>query len=161
MNRRLPIRHPSHSLEDESIRFLESYLPREWICRREKRDYGIDLRVSIVVDGQVTGVEFIVQMKSSTSQSLPADGNERVRLAVSTYNYLASHLHSAAIIKYVSSENEAYWEFVRHIDSPRRQSQREITVRIPRANRVSQADWHDWLRHMQEVHDKKLGRNRR
>ncbi len=60
----LPKRSRAHVLETLSRQHVESIFPAEWICRRVEGDYGLDLRVEIVADEQVTALEFSTQLKA-------------------------------------------------------------------------------------------------
>lgn len=59
-------------------------------------------------------------------------------------------------VKYVESEDEAYWILLRDVQEPNDPGQKTMTVRIPRANRLSRIDWTDVQAHVQTVTDRKL-----
>lgn len=51
MPTKLPHRHASHQLEEESNQFFRSCLPKDWTCDEPDNDYGIDLRVGLAENG--------------------------------------------------------------------------------------------------------------
>jgi len=153
MNRRYPKRPPTHDLETESERFFEGSLPDDWVSERVSRDYGVDLRVEIFEDNQATGLEFLVQLKSSNRAT---NGKaEIIRLNLTTYNYLANKLQVVILVKYVEELKEAYWILLSQIPSPV-QAQKTFTVHIPKTNTLSTISW-KWIKnHVRQVTKDKL-----
>jgi hypothetical protein len=149
-----PQRPEAHQLANESEIFFRSHLPRDWTCESPPSDYGVDLRIGIVSGGQVSGKELLVQLESSAEEK-PGD-SVSVRLKSSTYRYLRGMLPVALLVKYVASEQEAYWLLLKDIAAPP-EGQQTFTVRIPRANRLSQNPWSIIEGHIRRVHDRKLG----
>ena len=113
MNRRFPIRHDTHNLEALSERFFGNSLPTNWVSERITNDYGVDLRVDIFKSKRATGLEFLVQLKSSTRAT--KGRIERIRLRLPTYNYLVNKLQVVMLVKYIEETNEAYWILLRDI----------------------------------------------
>ena len=138
MNAQLPVRDVARQREAASELFFQQHLPDGWIWNRPATDYGIDGRVGVVENDQVTGIEFLVQLKASASPS--AAVYERISLKVSTYNYLIGALSVAMLVKYIAADQEAYWVLLRDVPAPK-QTQQSFTVRVPRANRLSALDW--------------------
>ena len=64
-DRAFPIRGETHQLEELSERFFRSALPRNWVCEKPAKDYGVDLRVDIFEGSSATGLELLVQLKAS------------------------------------------------------------------------------------------------
>lgn len=135
---RLPKRGATHRLEERSERHFRERLPDDWICERQLRDYGVDLRVEIFEDDDATGLELLVQLKASNEGS--AQENEIVRLKTPTYNYLRGKLQVVMLVKFVALDNEAYDLLLRDISEPD-QHQKTFSARIPKCNRLSQIDW--------------------
>ncbi len=122
MTKRYPQRHPYHVLADESERFLQSNLPRDWVVYKPATDYGQDLRIDLADNGRMTGCELVVQIKAAEN---PSENNEYEtisRLKTSTYNYLKGLLSVVMFVKYVHSEREAYWILLRDAGKPRHPS---------------------------------------
>lgn len=154
MPTKLPQRHASHQLEEESNQFFRSCLPKDWTCDEPHNDYGIDLRVGLAESGYLNGQALVVQLKAS---SKAADGKGvRVRLSVSTLNYLRSVLEVAMLVKYVAAEKEAYWVLLKDVPQPQ-QDASTVTIQIPRANALSKKPWLVVAEYVNLVHHKKLG----
>ena len=138
--RQFPIRHKNHSLEELSDRFFRQNLPGDWNVNPVAKDYGQDLVVEISEDGQFRGLHLVVQLKSSENPDA-SDNFEKQNFRVSTYNYLNNILNVVLIVKYIQSENEAYWILLKDIDPPK-QDNESFTIRIPKDNRLSKIDWY-------------------
>jgi hypothetical protein len=151
---KFPQRPRSHQLASESENFLRRYLPKEWTCDAVTSDYGVDFRLGIVTDGQVTGKELLVQLKASTAED-PGE-SVVVRLRTSTFRYVWDMLPVALLVKYIAKEDEAYWLLWKDVVAPS-DDQETFTVRIPRANQLSQNPWPTIERHIQHIHARKLG----
>jgi hypothetical protein len=148
-----PQRPRTHTLETESENYFRNKLPVEWTISIPTNDYGQDFIIEIAEDGQLRGLNFIVQLKSSENQSDIAD-YETIVLQTSTYNYLKNLLNVVLLIKYVSSENEAYWFFLKYVNPPERVN--SFTVRIPRINKLSELDWNDIVDEIRTISTIKL-----
>lgn len=158
MNAQFPIRDDARQRETASQLFFQRHLPAAWTWESPVPDYGIDLRVGVVENNLVTGLEFLVQLKASPN---PSNGEyERVRLNVSTYNYLMDALSVAMLVKYIASEQEAYWVLFRDVPPPP-QAQQSFTVRVPRSNRISDLDWQQLRGRLGNIQELKLGAGRR
>lgn len=158
MPSRYPARPRAHHLEEQSRRHLESTLPDGWWAEKPQRDYGVDVRVEVVPDGVVQGIQVLVQLKAGETPSRTEV--ESVRLAARTYRYIWDSLPVAILVKYIESEGAAYWVFFRDIEGPP-EGQQTFTVRIPRANRLSVDAWEEIAAYAREVRDRKLDANRR
>lgn len=153
MPSQFPIRSQSHQLEESSERFFRDCLPRNWTVEKPANDYGVDLRVDLFEGNQATGLELLVQLKSSEA-SIEGE-SEIVRLRVATYNLLSNKLQVAMIVKFIDSDKEAYWILFKDIPSPS-QDQKTFTVHIPKANRLSAISWPDIQEYVRGVTDRKL-----
>ena len=152
--RRYPQRVNSHSLETESERFFITKLPNKWTSEKQINDYGVDLRVKISdSSNNFLGFEFLVQLKSSNQ---PSSGNkEKVRLKVSTYNYLWDKLQVVILVKYIRSKKQAYWILLSDVPEPN-QKQQTFTVKIPRSNTLTTIKWNSIYQYIQDITYKKL-----
>jgi hypothetical protein len=151
-----PIRHATHNLEQKSEAFLRNHIPNEWVINRPQNDYGIDFQLSITEDGQLRGLELVIQLKASKNSS----GNkntESFQLKTSTYNYLRKILTVVMFVKYVESENEAYWELLRNIDPPADENQKTFTAHIPKEKRLSAINWNETAAIVRQITDLKWG----
>ena len=158
MNAQLPIRDLARQREAASELFFQRCIPAAWTWESPAPDYGIDLRVGVVESNLVTGLELLVQLKASPN---PSNGEyERIRLNVSTYNYLMGALSVAMLVKYIASEQEAYWVLLRDVLPPP-QVQQTFIVRVPRSNRVSVLDWQQLRDRLGTIQARKLRAGRR
>lgn len=160
MSGELPQRPEQHQLSDESVRFFAACLPREWTHEERKKDYGVDIQVGIVRDNAVTGEELVVQLKS-TSRAEPEGESVAIELEVPTLNLLRNMLQVVLLVKYVASEGEAYWLLLKDFTAVPVKGQKTVTIRLPRANRLSQRPWEQIGGHVAAVHYKKLAANTR
>lgn len=151
------MRPSAHQIEDQSIAFFSQHLPFGWTCDRPQHDYGVDLRVGLASDGMINGQQLVVQLKASAEAT---QGNSvTVTLEVPTLNYLRNMLEVALIVKYVATEGEAYWLLLKDYVNEPHEKQKTVTIRIPRANRLSENPWATIAAHVQAVHYRKLRAN--
>lgn len=158
MVRKYPIRSNSHSLEAKSEVFFKKSLPETWTSDKPSNDYGVDLRIDIFEDGYATGLELLVQLKSSRRASKVQ--TETVNLRVATYNHLWDKLQVVMLVKYVEEVNEAYWLLMKDIPEPN-QKQKTFTVHIPKENTLSTISWDEIQNYVRRVTDVKLAARRR
>jgi uncharacterized protein DUF4365 len=157
-DRAFPIRGETHQQEESSERFFRNLLPRSWVCEKPANDYGVDLRIDIFEDNRATGLELLVQLKSSARTT---EGDfEVVRLATATYNHLWDKLQVAMLVKFIESEDEAYWLLFKDIPPPQQEAE-TFSVRIPKANRLSAIQWPEIQAYVRTVTDTKLAAARR
>jgi hypothetical protein len=149
-----PQRHPNHTLEERSILFFQQYAPSDWNVYPPGRDYGQDLHVEIAEHGEYRGLELIVQLKSSHEPNIQ-DNHEKQVFSTSTFNYLRRNLRVALVVKYVLSENEAYWMLLKDIPDPNPDS-KTFLIYIPRENRVAALNWTIISDYVREVTGNKL-----
>jgi len=128
-------------------------LPTNWVSERITNDYGVDLRVDIFESKRATGLEFLVQLKSSTRAT--KGRIERLRLRLVTYNYLVNKLQVVMLVKYIEETNEAYWILLRDIPPPD-QMRQTFTIQIPKENTLSTISWVNINNHVRKVTGDKL-----
>lgn len=150
---KLPQRPQNHNIEELSVRFFNNCLPNNWYSHKPDNDYGVDLIVDLFEDINATGLELLIQLKS-TENSNDSD-HEAQTLRVATYNYLWRKLQVVLLVKYVVPDNEAYWILLKDVPSPN-QDHETFTVHIPKVNRLSQINWETIKDYVQEVTDRKL-----
>ena len=92
----------SHILEQKSETYLRANIPQDWTVNRPQNDYGVDFQLGIAENGELRGLELIIQLKAS-SMSNDHEDREQIRLKTSTYNYKYHRFticwHSFHIIK--------------------------------------------------------------
>ncbi|WP_025537039.1 DUF4365 domain-containing protein [Vibrio parahaemolyticus] len=156
-----PIVHENIILETASEHFFKSVLPRGWTSDKPVPDIGVDLVVGIVEDNRASSRELLVQLKASNESNATADGlYERINLDVSTYNYLWDMLPVVLLVKYVASENTAYWQLLSQVPAPD-QDNLTMTVKIPRNQVLNDESWNVIRRYVEAIHLRKLSMRER
>lgn len=150
---KLPQRPRTHNIEELSERFFNNHLPDNWFSHKPDNDYGVDLIVDLFDGTDATGLELLVQLKSSENRNNSDQESQTLRVA--TYNYLLRKLQVVLLVKYVVPDNEAYWILLKDMPSPN-QDNDTFTVHIPKANRLSQINWEEIRDYVQEVTNRKL-----
>lgn len=150
---RYPRRIETHQSAELSERFFANSLPRNWRSEKPGGDYGTDIKVDIFEGNNATGLELLVQLKSSQHASRLA--YETIRLKTTTYNYLWDKLQVVMLVKYVEIENEAYWLLLSDVPEPN-QNQDSFIIRIPKTNRLSSINWPEILDFVRNVTNGKL-----
>lgn len=151
-----PIRHESHTLEQQSETYFLGKIPQDWVQNKPQKDYGVDFQIGITEDRELKGLEILVQLKASEKRS-ENDDFEDIILNVSTYNYLHGLLTVVMLVKYVKSSNEAYYALLRDIEPPKDENQKTFTVHIPKANMLSTIDWEHLVTMVRMITNHKLG----
>ena len=144
-----PIRHKTHILETESNKFFENSLSNEWYAEKPNYDYGIDYNVSIVINNQVTGLNFSVQIKSTEKeenlQYIP------ITLKKSTLGLFRARLEPILLIAYVQEDKEAYWCWYNDLSFDLTSKQETYRVNIPRTNKLSIIDWNYVIQYVKDI----------
>lgn len=104
----LPQRPPSHIRGDEAIRIFTSACSPDWIISTVQPDYGLDLRIELTRDNQVTGEEFYVQVKGRKEVQGVSEQAVEVPIAQSTINYWLGKLHPVLIVL-VDVSQQRFW----------------------------------------------------
>ena len=158
MTNRYPQRVNNHQLEEISERFFNQRLPRNWTSQKPEQDYGVDLQVDLYQDQNATGLELLVQLKASQNGS--ETDYETIRLSTTTYNYLWDKLQVVMLIKYVESENKAYWKLLSEVPEPSQENE-TFTIRLPKENDLETIDWSRIYGYVSDVTNDKLAARRR
>lgn len=158
MKKQYPQRSNTHQLEELSIRYFTGSLPRNWHCEKPAADYGVDLKVDIFEEKDATGLELLVQLKSSEDAS--SSDSERIQLRTSTYNFLWDKLQVVMLVKYIEQVHEAYWLLLSDVPEPD-PKQKTFTINIPKENRISSLDWKSIQRYVRDVTNGKIATRRR
>ena len=153
-----PQRNNTHQLEEISERFFANNLPRNWRSEKPGGDYGVDIKVDIFEGNNATGLELLVQLKSSHGAS--TSDFETIHLKTTTYNYLWDKVQVVMLLKYIEVENEAYWLLLSDVPEPS-QDQDSFTIRIPKENRLSSIDWQKVQKYVRDVTNGKIVTRRR
>lgn len=134
---RLPKRPRQHIIEKKSRQFVERILPAEWLVESGQDDYGIDLVVEIVVDEQVTGAHFLMQLKGTDELTVREGGYIAHNCSTSALRYYLERPELIIYLVYDAEKKEGYWlwiqDFIRSL-KPGWQNQKTVTVQISLTN---------------------------
>lgn len=93
-----PQRPKSHISGDEAVRIFTSACSPDWIISPVQPDYGLDLRIELVRNNEVTGEEFYVQIKGRKQVKNSDDQTVEIEMPQSTINYWLGKLHPVLIV---------------------------------------------------------------
>lgn len=144
-----PNRHKNHILETESNKFYNNYLPNEWFADKPDHDYGIDYTTHISVNGQVTGLNFSVQLKSKEKES--NKNHVSISIKLSTLGLFNTKLEPVLLVAYVQEDKEAYWYWFNDLKLDLTKERKMVRINIPRANKLSQIDWNVVTKYVQDI----------
>lgn len=99
-----PIRHNNHILETESNKFVNNHIPNEWVIDKPDHDYGIDYNINIVINNEVTGLSFSVQLKSMIRDHYSDFAT--ITLKHSTLSLFNTMLIPVLLVAYVQEETK-------------------------------------------------------
>lgn len=142
-----PVRHANHILESKSKRFLESNLPNEWVFNVPSSDYGIDYNIDIVINNQVTGLNFSIQLKGTASNK--KIDHAKVSLKHSTLSFYNGRLEPVMLIQFIEQENEAYWIWVDELNIDLSIESKTHTISIPKTRKLSEISWEEITNYVQ------------
>ena len=148
-----PVRHRNHVLETKSENFFNRFVPVEWVKTNLLKDYGVDLLIDIVLNEQVTGLNFSVQMKS-TERTVDPD-LAKVSLKRSTLNYYKVRLEPTMLVMYDSAADEAYWSWVANFNIDYSKLSKTCTLSIPKSNKLSELSWDEIVSYVQHIFNAK------
>ncbi|PWB50543.1 MAG: hypothetical protein C3F13_16455 [Anaerolineales bacterium] len=139
---RLPQRPREHILDDESRQFIRQMFPSEWIIENGYKDYGIDLVVEIVINGNVSGAHFLLQLKGTDSLEILKSGYISYSCNTSTLQYFLQRTELVIFSIYDSKEKVGYWiwiqDFIRNNLKTDWCNQITATIRIPMQYKLDQ-----------------------
>jgi len=59
-------------IEQDAENILKSLLPKRWVVRKEDPDYHLDFNVEVVMEGELSGIRFGIQLKGTRPET-PSD----------------------------------------------------------------------------------------
>lgn len=137
---KLPQRPRAHVLQNESITFIKQSFPSEWIIESGQIDYGIDLIVEIVKNGDVTGAHFLLQLKGTDSIKILRNEDITYRCKTRTLQYFLERPELVIFLVYSSAEKTGYWiwiqDFIRNTLKGDWINQKTATICIPLKNKL-------------------------
>lgn len=145
-----PKRHNNHILENESNKFFNNNLPLSWFVDKPENDYGIDYITNIVVNNEVTGLYFSVQLKAKETEQNKNSVN--IQFKTSTLNFYKSRLEPVLLVAFVKEENQAYWVWFDELDLDESLllNKESLYIKIPRNNKLTETDWNLIIKKVQK-----------
>ena len=144
-----PKRPENHVLDSKAKKFLEGLIPDEWIYNIPSNDYGLDYQVEICLDGQVTGLNFSIQLKGHQKSS---DTNfAKAVLKHSTISYYKVRLEPIMIVVYEDDTKQAYWSWLNDHDIDLSKGQKEYIIKVPKINVLTLLKWDLVINHVQTI----------
>ncbi|WP_409149131.1 DUF4365 domain-containing protein [Sphingobacterium sp. BS-2] len=136
-------------METESNKFYNKYLPNEWFVDKPEHDYGIDYITHISINGQVTGLNFSVQLKSKERET----NQQHISISIkqSTLGLFNTKLEPVLLVAYVQEDQEAYWYWYNDLDLDLTKIKKTVRINIPRSNKISQIDWNFIAKYVQDI----------
>lgn len=143
-----PNRHSNHILETKSNKFFSNQIPDEWFLDKPEHDYGIDFTANIVINEQVTGLNFSIQIKGKKTEV--KSESVLIKLKYTTLRLYATRLEPVLLVAYVDEDNEAYWLWFDEMDQDLTADSKTLTIHIPKNNKLSEINWEEVIKHVQE-----------
>jgi len=128
-----PNRNQNHALESASVRYVKFHLPKEWLFTKPSEDYGIDLVCEVVIDNEIRGYEFGIQLKSKKTEKNKEDVIVK-GLKRSSINYWLNSIKPIMLIAFVEDEGQAYWSWIKQSSFDLTKSNNEFQLRICKKN---------------------------
>lgn len=103
----LPKRDRNHALEDETEAAFQALIARgsDFVYQGgDRKDYGTDCQIEVVVDGHPTNVRVHVQLKG-TERALNADGSLSISVDRTNLNYLLAQPYSFYVAYYAPTKS--------------------------------------------------------
>lgn len=144
-----PQRHRNHVLETASNKFFNNCLPNEWFADKPEHDYGIDYNTNIVINGEVTGLNFSVQLKAKERDRNPEQAS--VSLKNSTLRLYRTRLEPVLLVIFVQEEQEAYWYWTNDLNVDLATAATTVKINISKQNKLSTLQWDEVVRYVQDV----------
>src|SRR5688500_9837332 len=140
----MPKQTRSQTIGREGEKWFEAQLPPSWIPQRPTEDVGVDSLVVICEDNILNGLEFRVQIKSTTTWRT-RDGNILLSFSRHSLIDLIKGFTPALLVTYESSSKRAYCFWLNQLVgrdlsllSPKRRS---VTLFIPMTRPVTPDLW--------------------
>lgn len=96
---------------NKAIEFLKTLLPQSWLWREQAPDFFIDYQVEVVETGELTGVQFGLQVKGSESVKIRKAGI-RFRMNRKPLLYYRDNARLPVFLVLVDvKQRDAYWLF--------------------------------------------------
>jgi len=142
-----PQRHPSKVMERASEKHFEKYIPDAWLSEKPIEDYGIDRIITPAINGQIPGINFSVQLKSTKD----AEGKLATRLEKTTLRYLLNRLEPVMLVFYDGSSQKGYWKWLLPTDFDLSRPVDSYSVRLDAKQELATVNWDEIADYVQQV----------
>ncbi len=139
-------RSREHVLEEESRLAFRARLPKEWIVRDKRPDYGIDAEVEIVEEERITNKILWFQIKATEKTKRP-EGEVSLRMKTKHLKYYQSCRLPVVLLYWIKSQNDFYYLFVQRFiheelsaASPEWRKQNTVTVKFSPESKLETAE---------------------
>lgn len=145
-SKKLPIRHENSILEATSERFFRNCIPVEWLVEKPI-DYGIDLNITPVVNGNVFGLNFSVQLKAKND----AKNKLSIRLKKTTLNYMFNRLEPIMVVLFDAKSNNAYWKWIIQSDFDLSENVSSYSIAFKSEQNINRINWEEICNYIQKI----------
>lgn len=131
-----PNRHKNHILESASERYVKYHLPKEWTFTKPSADYGVDLLCEVVIENEIRGYEFGIQLKAKRTEK-NWDSTVIKGLKRSTINLWLNSIKPIMIIVFIEDEEKAYWSWINESSFDLTKDNEEFQLKISKGNIIN------------------------
>jgi hypothetical protein len=107
-----PQRPASHIIGEQAVSIFLSSCPQEWIKMPILPDYGLDLRIEISKENNVTGEEFFVQVKGRKNIKKCQNEPAFLKISQGTINYWLAKLQPVLVVLVDVSKGQFWYDWV-------------------------------------------------
>lgn len=144
----MPQRTKSHEIDEEAQRVFKAAIPKNWVAREQRPDYGVDYVVEIFEERgspgstEPSGLQWSVQLKGTVAAKT-AKGMLRFRLETHHLAYYVDRYRQPVFLVVIDvRQGVGYWVFLQGyaLDELRRKDWRardSVTILLPLTNKLS------------------------
>ena len=107
-----PQRPISHVIGEQAVSIFLSACPPEWIKIPIQPDYGLDLRIEIAKENNVTGEEFFVQVKGRKNLKKVHDDHAFLEISQGTINYWLGKIHPILVVLVDVTKGDFWYDWL-------------------------------------------------
>jgi len=147
----MPRRAKSHETDEAAQRVFRAAIPRGWVVREQRPDYGVDYVVEIFEEGrspsftEPSGLQWGVQLKGTVAPKT-AKGRLRFRVETDHLKYYVDRCRQPTFLVVINVRcATGYWVFLQGyvLDELKRKNWRakdSVTILLPMTNRLSDTE---------------------
>ncbi len=113
-----PQRPISHAVGDRAVGIFVACCDPSWVITPVSKDYGLDLRIEVTRGEYVTGEEFGVQIKGTSSLSIATGFLPQVQVRQSTINYWLGKLPPTMVAVVDVVAETIFYDWLEHCYPP-------------------------------------------